>query len=304
MSRIHEALKKIERERARNGNGATSAEPELRGMPSEGSLADSAPLQSPSPRTSFVRPCVPSASAAETLSRCTQAAWHPLPAMLFLNGQPGILGNEEFRTLRSRLGQMQVHRNLQKLLISSPSPQEGKTFVAANLAQAMACQEGRMVLLIDGDLRRSTLHQCLGTFSKPGLSDYLQLESSIDEFAVMQSGPMKNLIFIPAGSTVPNPIELVGNGRLRKLLDHVEPLFDWIIVDSPPSTLVSDAALLADYCDGVLIVARSGTTRFDAMLRAKNEFGADKLIGAVLNGVPAASLPRYGAYPAKSADLE
>jgi protein-tyrosine kinase len=215
-----------------------------------------------------------------------------------LNGQQAVLGNEEFRTLRSRLHQLQEHRPLRKLLVTSPLPEEGKTFVAANLAQAIACQEGRQVLLIDGDLRAGCLHECLGTFRTPGLSDYLLNE--IDEFKVMQRGSMKNLVVIPAGSAVSNPTELLGNGRIKTLLNRTESLFDWIIIDSPPSTLVSDATLLADYCDGVLLVVRSNVTRSDAILKARHEFRDNQLVGVVLNGVQATPSAYYGSYGRKS----
>ena len=76
----------------------------------------------------------------------------------------------------------------------------------------------------------------------------------------MQRGPMENLFFIPSGKAMTNPGELVANGRLKFLLSRVEPLFDWIIIDSPPAVPVSDAALLANYCDGVLMVVRSNAT--------------------------------------------
>ena len=87
--------------------------------------------------------------------------------MLFFNDLQGSAGNEEFRTLRSRLFQMREQRPLRKVLVTSPLPDEGKSFVAANLAQVIACQKERRVLLIDADLRRHHLHEALGTFPTP-----------------------------------------------------------------------------------------------------------------------------------------
>jgi capsular exopolysaccharide synthesis family protein len=207
--------------------------------------------------------------------------------MLFFNGQEQAYGTEEFRTLRSRLYQMREKQSLRKLLVTSALPKEGKSFVAANLAQVMVRQQGRRALLIDADLRGARLHQALGTSSTPGLSEYLLGE--VDEFAVMQRGPMENLFFIPSGRTVSSPAELVANGRLKFLLNRLEPLFDWIVIDSPPAVPISDAGLLANYCDGVLMVVRSNATPFDIARKARQEFREDHVVGVVLNGIAAGS---------------
>src|SRR2546429_4412522 len=179
--------------------------------------------------------------------------------------------------------QMREKQSLKKVLVTSSLPKEGKSFVAANLAQVMVRQQGRRALLIDGDLRGPRLHQVLGTASSPGLSEYLLGE--VDEFGAIQRGPMDNLFFIPSGRTVSSPAELVANGRLKFLLTRVEPLFDWIIIDSPPAVPVSDASLLANYCDGVLIVVRSNATPFDIARKARQEFRDTSLVGVVLNGI-------------------
>ena len=222
--------------------------------------------------------------------------------MLFYNSEQGP-GTEEFRTLRSRLYQMREKHPLKKVLVTSSLPKEGKSFVAANLAQALAWQQGRRVLLIDGDLRASRLHLALGSLLTPGLSEYLQ--SGADEFAIMQRGAMENLFFIPAGRSSSNPAELVANGRLKILLSRAETLFDWIIVDSPPAVPVSDAGLMANHCDGVLLVVRSNATPSDLARKARAEFADNLLLGVVLNGVKggSAAYSRYygaSAGPAKT----
>src|ERR1019366_449638 len=129
---------------------------------------------------------------------------------------------------------------------------EGKSFVAANLAQVMVRQHGRRALLIDGDLRNPGMHRHLGATPSPGLADYLLGEC--DEFAAMQRGPMENLFFMPAGRIVGSAPELLSNGRLKLFLQRVEPLFDWIIMDTSPVIPVSDATLVAKFCDGILMV--------------------------------------------------
>jgi protein-tyrosine kinase len=166
--------------------------------------------------------------------------------------------------------------------VTSALPKEGKSFTAANLAQVIVKQHGRRVLLIDADLRGPRLHIMLGTTSSPGLSDYLQ--GSSDEFSIMQRGPMENLFLIPSGQQISDPSELVANGRLKLLMQRVESLFDWIIVDSPPAVPVSDASVLAKACDGVLMVVRSNSTPVDMARRAREEFSEQMLVGFVLNG--------------------
>ena len=290
MSRIHEALKKAEQERA--GTQAvpleTSPVGEMPGMaaPAATTGVMSGAAAAPQLSTQFTFDAL--------LARCTPANWQPrADTMLFFHQQEHSLGMEEFRTLRSRLYQMREKMPLKKLLISSSLPKEGKSFVAANLAQVMVKQHGRRALLIDADLRGPKLHDCLGAPNTPGLSDYLMGQA--DEFSVMQRGPMENLFFIPAGTTVTTPAELVANGRLKFLLSRVESLFDWIIIDSPPAVPVSDASLLANFCDGVLLVVRSNVTPFDVARKARSEFRDKQLVGVVLNGMDESGLA-YSSY--------
>ena len=128
-------------------------------------------------------------------------AWNPDPTtMLFFQEDETRLGTEEFRTLRSRLYQIREKMPLKRLLVTSALPKEGKSFVAANLAQVLVRQHGRRALIVDADLRNPGLHRHLGTSGTPGLSEYLMGEC--DEFAAMQRGTMENLFFMPAGRVV------------------------------------------------------------------------------------------------------
>jgi protein-tyrosine kinase len=285
MSRIHEALKRAEEQRS---GGQATAEPQapeavdpampVAGAPPAAHPADGRAASGGLPN--FGAPL----TVDTLLSRCVAGNWTPdRKTMLFFNGEEQGYGMEEFRTLRSRLYQLRERQALKKVLVTSALPKEGKSFVAANLAQVMVRQQGRRALLIDGDLRGARLHSALGTESSPGLSDYLLGEA--DEFATIQRGPMDNLFFIPCGRSVTNPAEVVANGRLKTLFSRVEPLFDWIILDSPPAVPISDAGLLANYCDGVLMVVRSNSTPFDMARKARQEFSGKQLVGVVLNGI-------------------
>ena len=281
MSRIHDALKRAEQERATSTG--THVEPTL--DQSEGareSMPTLQPTLQPSPTTAM-----PGTGAGlnyeALLARCPQREWSPDPrTMLFFQEDDSRLGAEEFRTLRSRLYQIREKMPLKRLLVTSALPKEGKSFVAANLAQVMVRQHGRRVLLIDADLRNPGMHRHFGAPQSPGLAEYLLGEC--DEFAGLQRGSMENLFFLPAGRSVASAPELLANGRLKLFLQRVEPLFDWIILDSSPVIPVSDATLIAGACDGILMVVRAAVTPADLARRAREEFPDKLLLGVVLNG--------------------
>ncbi len=223
--------------------------------------------------------------------QCPQTEWAPDPGTVLFYGEGfRTPGSEEFRTLRSRLDLIRDRQPLQTLLITSPMPGEGKTFVAANLAQVIVWQRERHVLLIDGDLRSSKLHQALGVSPVPGLSDYLA--GNVNEFAIVRRGPLENFFFIPSGTAAPNATELLGNGCLRTLLKRLAIAFDWILIDSPPVIPVADARLIAESSDGVLLVVRAGQTQSDLAQLAYREFRGKPFVGVVLNRVDTGS--RYG----------
>ena len=138
-------------------------------------------------------------------------------------------------------------------------------------------------MLIDSDLRASRLHLHFGAPGKPGLSDYLR--GDCDEFQVTQVGMDGNLCLIPGGREVSNPSELLHTDRMKKLLERMSTIFDWIILDSPPALAVHDASILADMCDGVLFVVRAGATDYGLAEKASAEFREKNLLGVVLNRV-------------------
>src|SRR5258707_9381373 len=290
MSRIHDALKRAEQDRATSMGGHVEPaleRPELQPV----SMPEYAQTQ-----TAVMPSISPSAFSYETLlSRCPVAEWNPDErTMLFFKDDENRRGAEEFRTLRSRLYQIREKLPLKRLMVTSALPKEGKSFVAANLAQVMVRQHGRRALVIDADLRNPGLHRHLGAAQSPGLAEYLLGEC--DEFAAMQRGPMENLFFLPAGRTVPSAPELLSNGRLKLFLQRVESMFDWIILDTSPVIPVSDATLVASSCDGILMVVRSNSTPSDLARRAREEFPDKLLLGVVLNGAPSGKLAQSKYY--------
>ncbi len=304
MSRIHDALRKAEQDRAADlppGTGGDDAQPVDSLFQKTLPTAPEPDLDSRSSAAEPVRGLerMDGVTLEGWMAECPQSPWKPDPHMvLFVNPGDAQTGVEEFRTLRTQLTQMREKLPLQTLLVTSALAGEGKTFVSANLAQAFVQQHGRRVLLIDADLRISNLHALLGAARSPGLADFLCGET--DAPRIFQRGVPGNLFFIPGGKSVSNPVELIGNGRLKGLLHRVAPLFDWIVIDSPPCVPLSDASLLADLTDGVLMVVHSGKTPFDIAQKASQMFRDRHLLGVVLNQVrPQAPYSAYYYRPAE-----
>jgi protein-tyrosine kinase len=295
MSRIHEALKKAEQERvAPLVTDADSLMAPPRAAEPTVAPGPMSPLAEMAARGGAIEHVTGDYIRFDDLrAHCAHPQWRPDPnANVFSPSGEYPLAAEQFRTLRSRLHQLQSSQKIRTLLVTSSIPGEGKTFVASNLAQAIVCQPDRRVLLIDADLRCSRLHLRLGAPSSPGLTDYLS--GKADEMAVIQQGPNENLCFIPGGSNVTNPSELLLNGRIKELLTRLAPIFDWVILDSPPCLPVADASVLADICDGVVFVVRAGSTPSEVAHQASQELRGRTVLGVVLNGVE--EVGGYGAY--------
>ena len=242
--------------------------------------------------------------------------WAPsfdrLPALL--ERGPAV---EQFRSLRSRIYELRDKRPLKTILITSGLPQEGKSFVSTNLAVSLARNKNARVLLIDGDMRRYTVHQVLGCDPDPGLADYLSSRSPLSQ-VIQRCDPnlskgvtngtgvsLPPLSVISGGNGGDKAADLSNNNRFEELIHTVSPLFDWIIVDSSPVLPVSDAVNLSRFCDGVLLVARSGVTEYENAQRTLAELKSAHLLGFVLNGAAApAHRGEYYGYSATSGTKE
>jgi protein-tyrosine kinase len=286
MSRIHEALKKAEQERAAVYTGDHGAAPASRtGAPAPPPASVPANGAETFVRASGLPPLSGNYLRFDDLrTHCAHPQWHLDPNVnVFFNSSLSEHGAEQFRTLRSRLYQLRGTQPLRNVLVTSSLQGEGKTFVTCNLAQAIVRQPDRRVLIIDADLRCSRLHIPLGAPSTPGLTDYLRGEA--DEMTVIQHGQEGNLCFIAGGNEVTNPSELLSNGRLKMLLDRVTPVFDWVILDSPPCLPVADASVLAGLVDGILMVVRAASTPSQTAQRACQELQGRNILGVVLNAM-------------------
>jgi capsular exopolysaccharide synthesis family protein len=200
--------------------------------------------------------------------------------------------SEAYRTLRSSI-LLGWEGGLRRLLITSSQPQEGKTTVSLNLACSLA-QLGRNVLLIDADMRRPNCARQLGVEATHGLSAYLR--GAVDFDSLLTATPINHLSLIHAGSAEAFASDLLCSPRLAELLDEAARRFDHVVIDSPPSLVLSDARTISRLVEGVILVVSDETDR-GALLRTKQTFddAGVRLVGFVMNRVNLAGLD-YGYY--------
>ena len=285
----------LDREPADLSDGSTDTNVNPIAHPADRSLAsaiaEAQPMSSLATAHATVVSDAPTGAQELDLSSVAHSPWHPLVQQLpALEGRGSAV--EQFRSLRSRMQEFRDLNKLKSILVSSGLPQEGKSFIAANLAVSFARHKAGRVLLVDGDMRRATLHKLFGCAQGPGLTEYLAGEATITQIMQRPSADGENLphglaslTFIPAGMEYEKAADLSGNHRFDRLIAAASPYFDWIVVDSSPVNLVSDGVNLARACDAVLLVARGGVTKYEVAQRALAELKATKVLGFVLNAV-------------------
>lgn len=186
-------------------------------------------------------------------------------AMVVLN-EPNSAASEAFRALRTSIHFSAIGRDKKIILITSTFPGEGKSTIATNLALSLA-QTGVRVLIIDGDLRRPSLHDKFGFAKAPGVTELLAGDVELER--VLWPGPISGLECLPAGTNPPNPAELLGSEKMKALLVTLREKYDHIIIDAPPVLAVTDAPLLTAVCDLVLVVLETGRVPVKAAVHMK-----------------------------------
>jgi capsular exopolysaccharide synthesis family protein len=179
---------------------------------------------------------------------------------------------------------MSADHPAKRILVTSPSPQEGKTTVAINLAIAMAQSESK-VLIVDTDLRRPRIHKAFGIRPRVGISTVILGESTLDESVIKTDIP--NLDVLTCGPIPPNPAELMHTKSFIRVIDELSERYDRVIFDSPPVAAVTDAAILSKHVDGALLIVKSLQTTKDSVKHAVqvlNDIEAN-ILGAVLNNL-------------------
>jgi protein-tyrosine kinase len=192
---------------------------------------------------------------------------------------------EAYRALRTNLEFSGLDKPLRSMVITSASPDEGKSTTLANLAVTIA-QSGKRVILVDCDLRRPSLHQIFNVRNHMGVTDLIRDEALMSN-PPLQDTPAPNLKLLPSGQLPPNPAELLGSRRMSEIIACLLAQADMLLFDTPPIIAVTDAALLSAKVDGVVLVIGAGKTRREYARRAKallDKVNA-RLIGTVLNNV-------------------
>jgi capsular exopolysaccharide synthesis family protein len=198
---------------------------------------------------------------------------------------------EAFRLLSVRLRELRQTRTLNKVLITSTVPREGKSTMAANLACTLAQKKEEKILLLEGDIRRPTLSQIFGLGSVTGICQLLQGECTLADCIYQLEGT--GIWIMPAGTTPATPLELLQSKKLSPLMDQLADLFNWVIVDSPPVLPLADTSIWSQMVDGILLVTRHGTTEKHQLKRGLQALEPSKVIGALLNGSQASTYSSY-----------
>lgn len=212
---------------------------------------------------------------------------------MILSPNSSFAMQEAYKTLRTNILFALRGKECKKFCITSSAAGEGKSITILNLAMSFA-QTGKKVLLIDADLRCPALARLLVEKATPGLSNILA-DLDPDEKAIRKE-VYPNLDVIFSGDVPPNPSELLSSDRMQQMLDKMSQRYDYILIDTPPVAVVSDVCIVASLLDGVLLLARQGKTRKDALKQAVNQLKLTdaKLLGYVLNGVATQSGSYYG----------
>jgi tyrosine-protein kinase Etk/Wzc len=211
-----------------------------------------------------------------------------------VNDSPGSSVSESFRNLRSSLFLRYKSEAVKVILVTSSQPQDGKSFIAFNLASSIA-SVGYKTVILDCDLRRPTLHVKFKEANSSGLSTLMSEHSSITE--IIHNTSIKNLSFIPAGPVLPNSSEMIEAGALDELINYLKKVYQYIIIDTTPSGLVADAALMIKYSNINLVVCRANVTNKEVFNDVLNLFKTNRVenYDVVFNDLKIKD-SRYGRY--------
>lgn len=200
---------------------------------------------------------------------------------------------EQYRRLAARLHLAQAERGTKVVMISSALPGEGKTLTAANVALTLSHSYKRRVLLIDGDLRKPWIHELFSVPNVSGLNDGVRSTVNRKVPLIRWS---ESLTLLTAGRPDSDPMSVLSSDRMRQIVSEASAMFDWVIIDTPPVGLLSDANLLAAIVDTVVLVVQAGRTPFHEINKAVQTLGRESIFGIVLNKVPQTSGHAYDEY--------
>ena len=286
MSRVHDALRKASQESYEPRRPGRAERAAGRAEVFRSELPPPPPVDLPLPplvaeTPAFVQPAAE--DLEDIIASAREISFKPVKDALIIHPtQPREAPAEEFKTLRTRLDHLQRLQPLHTLVVTSASPAEGKSFTAMNLAITQSQLAQKRVLLADFDFRRPSVHSTLQIPCCPGITDYLVGKASLRDILCRVAGT--NLFVLPAGESVPNPLELLNLRECKSLIEELRNHFDWVILDSPPLLFAADGNLLATMCDGTILVVRIGSTTYDSVARAMQSLCENNVLGVVVNG--------------------
>ena len=191
---------------------------------------------------------------------------------------------EQFRRLAGTLHHAQGSSGIRVVMVTSATPDDGKTLTAVNLALVLSESYRRRVLLVDADLRRPSIPDVIDLANGVGvgLSETLTARTE-QKLALVQL--TQTLTVLPAGQPIPDPIGVLTSPRMKHILEEASSRFDWVILDAPPIGTLADASLLGEMVDGTLFVVRAGKTQHPHIQKAIEAIGRERILGVVLNAV-------------------
>ena len=208
---------------------------------------------------------------------------------------PSSVEAEIFKILRTNILFPKTGEPPRSIMVTSAIPGDGKSFVAANLAISIAQGIEEHVLLMDCDMRRSSIHTRFGfNDGVAGLSDYLADKKPLE--SLLKKTVVDKLTILPGGPMPQNPSELLSSQAMKELLKETKSRYSdrYIIVDSPPPQLTAETTALANYIDGIILVVKYGSTPKDLIKDLLEKVGREKVIGVVMNGYRVPTTERYG----------
>ena len=204
-----------------------------------------------------------------------------MKAIISYNDPKSVI-SEQYRAIRTNIEYSNVDQNTKTILVTSSDKNEGKTTTVSNLAVSFA-NLNKKILLIDCDLRNPSIHKMFRLNNIYGLTDILAKDRAVDK--CIQETELENLYVLTAGSTPPNPAEILSSEKMKNLIEDLKNMYDYIFIDTPPIGLVTDAGVLSSFIDGVVLVVKSESVEKKYLEETKKKLDAvdARILGAILN---------------------
>ncbi|MFL0492912.1 CpsD/CapB family tyrosine-protein kinase [Bacillus sp. 179-I 2A5 NHS] len=201
---------------------------------------------------------------------------------LITHQEPKSRITEQYRNIRTNIEFTSVDNNIRSIMVTSANPGDGKTMTVSNLAVVFG-QQGKKVLVIGADLRKPSIQDLFAVHNSNGLTNVLSGQANIMQ--CIQKTDIENVYVMASGPIPPNPAELLGNRVMDEVLLEAYNMFDIVLIDTPPVLAVTDAQILANKCDGIILVVRSEKTEKDKIVKTKQllDKASGKILGVVLN---------------------